>query len=117
MMPDDCLRRLGRYLKEARLEHHLTQDQLAEASAVSKRHITEIEKGRKNASYLILCQLFSVLQIPVGPLFYPEMSQDEISEAKLLAIFRQCSKRDQIFVYRLLAMIADELTHRSEAST
>ena len=53
-MPIDDLTALGDALRAARKEKNLTQEQLADESHVSTKQIADIEKARRNPSYLIL---------------------------------------------------------------
>ena len=52
-MPIDDLTALGEALRAARKEKNLTQEQLADKSHVSTKQIADIEKARRNPSYLI----------------------------------------------------------------
>ena len=60
-MPIDDLTALGDALRAARKEKNLTQEQLADESHVSTKQIADIEKARRNPSYLILkaCLLYT----------------------------------------------------------
>ena len=51
-MPIDDLTALGDALRAARKEKNLTQEQLADESHVSTKQIADIEKARRNPSYL-----------------------------------------------------------------
>ena len=53
-MPIDDLTALGDALRAARKQKNLTQEQLADESHVSTKQIADIEKARRNPSYLIL---------------------------------------------------------------
>ena len=60
-MPIDDLTALGDALRAARKEKNLTQEQLADESHVSTKQIADIEKARRNPSYLILKALAKVV--------------------------------------------------------
>ena len=62
-MPNNDLIRLGQQLRAARNEAKLTQEQLADLSHVSIKHIAGIEKGQKNPSFEILLALSKVLKL------------------------------------------------------
>ena len=47
-MPEDMLQYLGAFIRKSRKDCELTQDELAEQSGVSARHIAKIEKGQIN---------------------------------------------------------------------
>ena len=56
-MPEDMLQYLGAFIRKSRKDCELTQDELAEQSGVSARHIAKIEKGQINPSYEVLATL------------------------------------------------------------
>ena len=57
------LKELGQKLKAARKKKGLTQQQLADISHVSLKHIQNCERGEKNPSSEILRALVEVLEI------------------------------------------------------
>lgn len=117
-MPHAHLQFLGKFIRDARLEHHLTQDRLAEAAGISKKYLTGIEKGVKNPSYCVLYQLFSVLQVPVNILFYPELCKaDRLDEEKLLAAYRRCPDKDRHIIVHMSELLADELNASPNADS
>lgn len=65
-MPIDDLTALGDALRAARKEKNLTQEQLADESHVSTKQIADIEKARRNPSYLILKALAKVVHLSLG---------------------------------------------------
>lgn len=68
--PDD--QRLANRLRLARVERHLTQDELARAVGVSRNTIGSIESGRYYPSALLALRLAGVLGAPVEALFWLE---------------------------------------------
>ena len=87
-MPIDDLTALGDALRAARKEKNLTQEQLADESHVSTKQIADIEKARRNPSYLILKALAKVVHLSLDSLMYSDLSPDEAgqNEMKLLYI-------------------------------
>ena len=59
---------IGHALRRARLEQGKTLRQLAQASRVSLPYLSEIERGRKEASSEILATVCRVLDISLGDL-------------------------------------------------
>ena len=55
-------------LKEAREENNLTQEQLAELSNISDRHLRNLETVSTNPSAEVLCRLSRVLDVPMDDL-------------------------------------------------
>ena len=55
-------------LKEAREENNLTQEQLAELSDISDRHLRNLETVSTNPSAEVLCRLSRALDVPMDDL-------------------------------------------------
>lgn len=53
-MSEQTIKSLGNVLRECRRIQNLTQDEVAEITGISKRHIANIEKGVANASFEIV---------------------------------------------------------------
>lgn len=109
MVRNDNLMQLGEFIRKARVKRRLTQDELAEAACICKKHLSGIEKGRSNPSFIVLYQLFSVLQIPLEPLFYPGPKSDRNHEERLLLSYRQCPLADQTLLLNMTEHLATEL--------
>jgi len=60
---------IGQRLRAARLARHLTIDQLAEATNLSKGFISRVERDQTSPSVNTLVILCDVLDIPIGDLF------------------------------------------------
>ena len=75
-MPIDDLTALGQKMREARKNKDLTQQELSDLSHVSVKQIANIEKGKMNASYLILRALAKVL-ISLDTLINPDVSLED----------------------------------------
>lgn len=68
-MPEDMLQYLGAFIRKSRKDCELTQEELAEQSGVSARHIAKIEKGQINPSYEVLATLKNDSDFLVKPFF------------------------------------------------
>ena len=55
-------------LREIREENHLTQEQLAELSNISDRHIRNLESVCTNPSSTVLCRISYALDVPMDEL-------------------------------------------------
>ena len=111
-MPSGDLIRLGQALRSAREERGLTQDALADAADVSKKYISNIERGKCNPSYDILYRLVSSLHISADILFkdFENASSDE--EEKLLTNYRRCPHKDRPLLQSMTKHFVDELLNR-----
>ena len=79
---------IGSYIAKKRREKNLTQEQLADKSHVSTKQIADIEKAKRNPSYVILKALAKVVHLSLDSLMFSDLSPDEAgqNEMKLLYI-------------------------------
>ena len=77
---------IGHVLRRLRLEQGKTLRQLAQASRVSLPYLSEIERGRKEASSEILATVCRVLDISVGDLLDDVSRELAVGEAVALEI-------------------------------
>lgn len=64
----DSLASIGKRLRDERLRHDLTLDQLAELSGMSKAHLSRLESGDRQPSIAALLDLSGALETPVSTL-------------------------------------------------
>ena len=64
--------KLGDAVKRERDRRGMTQMQLADATGVSLRTITDVESYEANPRFDTLCQLIQYLRIPVHEIFYSD---------------------------------------------
>lgn len=83
-MQEDILTQLGDRLKTIRKSKGFTQGKLAALSGVSVRHISNIEKGRMNPSFVVLYQLIRSLDISMDSLLLPLLENSENSDMQQL---------------------------------
>ena len=84
------LEELGIELKNARHRKGLTQQQLADLSQVSLKHIQLIEKGTKNPSFEVLRAVVRVLDISLDALIYSGSDADEQAAAEWKQTYLSC---------------------------
>lgn len=84
------LKELGQKLKAARKKKGLTQQQLADISHVSLKHIQNCERGEKNPSSEILRALVQVLDISLDSLIAPNTLDDEQAANEMRQIYLSC---------------------------
>lgn len=114
-MPEDMLQYLGAFIRKSRKDCELTQDELAEQSGVSARHIAKIEKGQINPSYEVLATFKKRLGFSGETLFHPELEQDdEINQ--FIGKYLACSERDRKILIKTLNCLANELLCKTDTS-
>lgn len=108
-MPMSILEELGQRLRTAREKKGFTQQELADLSHVSVKHIAGIEKGVKNPSFEILRALASVLEISLDTLIDTKMEQDEKGAAEMKMIYLSCPPEVRDTLLKSTRSLADHL--------
>jgi len=67
-MKDDRLLQLGQKIRYERLKRGLSQEDLEEKSCVSRRTISEIERGNADIRYTNLFQIAQAFQLSISEL-------------------------------------------------
>ena len=67
-MHDPNLKMLGERLREARKSRGWTQEEFADEAGVDRSYAGGIERGERNITFLILCQLCAALGCEVADL-------------------------------------------------
>lgn len=113
-MPIDDLTALGDALRAARKEKNLTQEQLADESHVSTKQIADIEKSRRNPSYLILKALAKVVHLSLDSLMYPDLSPDEAGQNEMKLLYMNCPPEMRETLLRHTREFTEELKELSK---
>lgn len=111
-MPVGDLIRLGQILRSAREERGMTQDILADATDLSKKYISNIERGKCNPSYDVLYRLVVALHISADILFSIYETPQKAEEEKLLVFYRRCPPQDRPLLQKMTEHLVDELNNR-----
>lgn len=65
----DLQRVFGKVIKELRLQNKISQEKLAFDSGIDRTYISDIEKGDRDVSLLIINKIAKALQISLSDLF------------------------------------------------
>ena len=112
-MPNNDLPVLGERLKKARKDRGLTQEQLAERSGLSTRHIAKIEKGDVNPSFEVLSTLVKTLCVSFDAIFDPASEQVEAELQEIAGLYRACPEQGRRLMLTVNRAMSREL--RGEA--
>ena len=63
-----ALKRLGKNIRILRIEREIAQEELATLAGLHRTHMTKIETGQSNPSFLTLCRIARALDAPVAAL-------------------------------------------------
>ena len=108
-MPNDVLVRGGARLRAARKERGYTQEQLAEMTKLSTRHIAGIEKGEANPSFEVLSTIITVLGTSFDVIFNPADEQMEAEIQEIAGLYRACTEQGQRLILSTIRTMAKEL--------
>lgn len=94
---------IGIRIRCARRRMHLSQEELAELSGLSRQTISYIETGRKKAGAKALISIASALHLPLESLFSLPAEDDTFFQ--LLDICNQCSQKEKNLILALVTTV------------
>lgn len=97
METNDFLISVGRIIRARRKALRLSQERLAELANLHPTYISEIERGKVNASIFCFYTIAQALRIEFADfLFLPETTEERLSDQELSVLFTQICKLDQV---------------------
>lgn len=74
-MNQDVLKRLGQRIRERRKSLGLTQEELAARADIDRSYVGGVERGIRNLTFTVLCQICTALECDVSVLTHdiPEL--------------------------------------------
>lgn len=101
---------LGNRLKTIRKSKGFTQGELSALSGVSVRHISNIEKGSMNPSFVVLYQLVSALDISMDNLLIPLFENNEDADIQqLIFLYSSCPQQYRKLLLSTVQTLAKEI--------
>ena len=100
---------LGKAVRTARKNKHLSQEALSERAGVCKRTIIDIENNTGNPKLEILYALVRELDLPLQELFYPEASENPELKNELIRELDHCSEREIKIILTIVHSLRDAL--------
>ena len=67
-MENDLLKKLGARIREKRKTMGWTQEDLASSAQIDRSYIGGVERGERNLTFSVLCQICSALECDVAEL-------------------------------------------------
>lgn len=113
-MPNDVLVNGGARLRAIRKERGYTQEQLAELTKLSTRHIAGIEKGEANPSFEVLYTITTVLGVSFDVIFNPADEQVEREIREITGLYRACPEQGRRLILASIRAMVHELTDCQE---
>ena len=108
-MPNEVLVEGGARLRAVRKERGYTQEQLAELTKLSTRHIAGIEKGEANPSFEVLYTIITVLGTSFDAIFNPADEQVEREVQEITGLCRACSEQGRRLILAATRAMMNEL--------
>ena len=108
-MPNEVLVKGGARLRAVRKERGYTQEQLAELTKLSTRHIAGIEKGEANPSFEVLYTIITVLGVSFDAIFNPADEQMERELQEITGLYRACPEQGRRLILAATHAMVHEL--------
>ncbi len=112
-MPNEVLVEGGAWLRAVRKERGYTQEQLAELTKLSTRHIAGIEKGEANPSFEVLYTITTVLGTSFDTIFNSADEQVEREIQGISGLYRGCPEQGQRLILASTHAMAHKLMNAS----
>lgn len=109
-MPNNVLTDGGARLRAVRKERGYTQEQLAELTKLSTRHIASIEKGEANPSFEVLYTIITVLGTSFDAIFNPADEQVQREIQAIAALYHACPENGRRIILAAVRAMTDEMT-------
>lgn len=100
---------LGKAVRTARKNKHLSQEALAERIGVCKRTIIDIENNTGNPKFEILYALVRELDLPLHQVFYPDMSENPELKSMLMQELDNCSEYEMKILLAVIQSLRSAL--------
>ena len=113
-MPNDVLVNGGARLRAIRKERGYTQEQLAELTKLSTRHIAGIEKGEANPSFEVLYTITTVLGVSFDVICNPADEQVEREIQEITGLYRACPEQGRRLILASIRAMVHESTDCQE---
>ena len=108
-MPDENLIRLGKHVKQIRVERKMSRQKLSDISGLAVRTISKIERGKMNPSYEVLSTLVSVLGISFDSLFTFTNDQTRAEIQEIERRYSACPEQGRRLILASVRALSDEL--------
>ena len=108
-MPNEVLVEGGARLRAIRKERGYTQEQLAELTKLSTRHIAGIEKGEANPSFEVLYAITTALGVSFDTIFNPADEQVEREIQEITGLYRACPEQGRRLILVATRAMMNEL--------
>ena len=110
----ELIKELGRRIQKARKEKGLTQQELADLSHVSLKHVQGYERGVKNPSFEVLRAFCKVLNLSLDSLMNLDLPEDEQAANDMRQLYLSCPPAARKVLLNSARVLADELKEMAQ---
>lgn len=86
--------RLGKFIRNGRLDLKLTQEQLAEKLNCNLSYLGNVERGKHIPSLKLFCKIILILNLSADAFIRPNQNAENSSYLQLLRLLPQCTPRE-----------------------
>lgn len=112
---NDKKQNLAHVVHDARIDHGLSQEKLAEILNIDQRTILNIEAGRGNPKFEKLFAIVTYLRIPGDNIFYLGSDISTPNHQKLLTLLKTCTEQEAEFILPVVRSLL-EVLHKNKGS-
>lgn len=106
MIPDYYV--IGKRIREARIEKHMTQEELADQLDLSVAFLSRVEKGTSHINLKRLIQVAEILGLSPGEILTGSniLSQDYLRK-DFSQVLTKCTPIQQKFIYKVAELVVE----------
>lgn len=104
---------LAHRIKTARIDSHLTQDQLSEAAGLSLKTVSDIENGHANPRFDNLCDILQALNLSFDGLLPSSINEDDTNLHRWINCYISSTKSNRKILLSVSENLSRELKERT----
>lgn len=102
---------LGSAIRKARMDKHISQEELAERIGITPTHLKHIESEHRKPSVDVLYRIVRIVNLSLDDLFFPEKHDEPEEEEYRRAerLLRQCDAKQLRVVYAAMEVMLEDV--------
>lgn len=85
---------LGNSIRNSRIEHHLSQEELAEKIGITSTHLKHLESEHRKPSIEVLFKLAKTLHFSLDNIIFPEEDTVRIKTQEICDLLPACNEKE-----------------------
>ena len=86
--------RLGKFIRNGRLDLNLTQEQLAEKLNCNLSYLGTVERGKNIPSLKLFCRIILILNLSADAFIRPKQNTENSTYLQLIRLLPQCTPKE-----------------------